>query len=192
MIWRRSSEEHQKPKAALIGIIVILLGFIVLWTECRTYLRSYMWHIRRGNQVEIYGHRLVLPLDWWNEVATQNLSLITRAWIPHRSIGAGIIVRPIQTNEVFHTDADLARAQELQIKNFNLANRKGGRDTSASRTMSALILNTKLFPLYCTREDFMSLEITITCGASGFPYELKYEGPPDREQEGTQILSSMQ
>jgi hypothetical protein len=169
-----------KSLITLIAALTLVIGLVNV--EYGQYAYAVAWHFIHGNYAEIAGHRVNLPLLWWQENSnSDNTTLLVRA---ERSVSIEIKVRPAFPDEVRDTTQELLNSTQTFV-----SNRKSS--AGVQTVVSMVTLNPKPFTLYCKRED-TGIFTDLRCLAARVPYVFIYDGTPTREREAETILSSLE
>lgn len=176
------------------GCFGVVLALLTVWAIFFTDAKALVWHIRHGNVTRIAGHEVALPLSWWRSLDKGDTGTIERAYLRRDPTGASIDVRYPGPSEKAATDKETF-ATFQQMSDLANARMKSRLQASASdhsgRMWSATIIPTRVFPLYCIRNEMSPYLASLTCTSSHIAYMIEYEGSVSTEREAEQILSSM-
>ena len=172
---------------------LLILVFAVLAFRYRQYAYAILWHCEHGNYASFPGHRIRLPLFWWEEQDTSQWEtyLIKRATTRFNRVQVPDIevshIIPAFQMTIVNTDEEEMDKIQRVISSFN------ARKESASRE-TLVTIKAKSMTLYCMRSDLgMSLFQTamLSCNAPKFPYSVTF-GPTTQEGEAESVLSALE
>lgn len=170
-----------KGRAAWI-VLCLALVILTLGGSYRSYLRALAWHMRYGQYVRFGGHRLTLPLLWWEDDRPRYESpFLLRAHGAHGSMGIDILWIPAE--QMPREGSDLPKEQDQEISRLS----HGGKPH-----MSRYVIKTKSQDLYCIRQGTPPNFYSIQCQAYGLQYLIGYMGPYAPEKEAEQIFSTLE
>ena len=169
-------------RAAWIALCLLLV-ILALGVPYRSYLRALAWHMRHGQYVRFGGHRLTLPLLWWEDDRPWYESpFLLRAHGAHGSMGIDILWIPAE--QVPREGTDLPKHEDLEISRF--------AHDGKSLHMSKCVIKTKSQDLYCVRTGTPPHFYAIQCQAYGLQYLISYMGPYGPEKEAEEIFSTLE
>ena len=174
-----------------MSLLVLLVAVLVFryWQ----YASAILWHCEHGNYASFPGHKIRLPLFWWEERDTSQWEtyLLKRA-APRffRAQVPDIEVRhiiPAFEMTIANTDQEEIDKVQRAISSLN------ARKESASReTLVTIKANGMTF--YCMRSELgvpLFPTATLNCNAPKFPYTVSL-GPMTREDEAESVLSTLE
>lgn len=178
--------------AACSGLTLVMLAICAVFF---TDAEALVWHILHGNETRIAGREVVLPISWWKSLDRGETGTLERAHLWRDPTGASIDVRYPKPLEKQATDEETLAAFQRVSARFDAYVRSAGQASeskTSSGAWSALVIQTKAFPLYCLRSELGQSFTSLTCTSSQIAYMIEYEGSAATEREAEQILSTMQ
>jgi hypothetical protein len=155
------------------------------------YAYALAWHCVHGNNAEVGGRRVRIPILWWRESDPNayDTSLLVRSYPANILNRPQIVVRPTLPGEVQDNDLQGLRTSQAIITLQN-------KDAFLKKQSSLVSLNPKAFTLYCVREDITPFGVailsTLSCRAAKTHYSFTYSGSPALEKEAELILSTLE
>lgn len=178
--------------STLVGLAAFALLVVAACLQYRWYLRAIAWHCLHGNHAEVAGHRVALPLVWWEEKDPLHWDTyhLVRACpgplCPSADIEIGRVNPALQTNAT-ETDQQELEKDRRMVSLFN--------QRQPQSNASIVVIRTPAMNLDCVRG---SLGVSLPggsgwsiCGAPGFPYTISFHAPTS-EREAESILSTLQ
>jgi hypothetical protein len=182
----------------VLALLIPAAAFVAL--RYRRYAYALAWHCRHGNYATFPGHRIKLPLTWWEEKDTV---LWEHYFLKGACTGAVClepeieVTRVVPLQEAFIPDSDQAEMEEQEhaITRWN-ENELQGLPLTLSDSL--VKLGTRHNTLFCEKRSLRIGRIeanpSLDCGAARFPYTIMTLawGPPAREQQVESILSTLE
>lgn len=182
--------------------VVIAFVLVAAFPALRYWRYAYAiaWHFRHGNYATFPGHRVRLPLSWWEEKDTVRWEqyFLKRACAGTICIESQINVTHVLPSEEARLPATDQAAMDEREQAIAVLNRHAHPNSAVALTASVLKLRTRSQTLFCEK---IAMRIrnrvgdpSLDCGAAGFPYTImtfSFE-PRSREQEMESILSTLE
>jgi hypothetical protein len=196
-VLSRFAGQVKRQRNVISGAVVLAILISFLWIGYRRYAIALIWHCVHGNQAEVGGHKIILPLLWWKESAhaydTSDMrdrdEWLARACPSSLFSNPEINVSPAVLGEVADSEKEELKLTQRVISDLNQNPTKGW-------SYSLVVLSTSRFSFYCMREQAAmgGLEMFngLRCHAASLKYSINYTGPPERENEVREILLSLQ
>jgi hypothetical protein len=174
-----------------ISILILLLA--VLAFRYRQYAYAILWHCEHGNYASFPGHRIRLPLFWWEERDTSQWeTYLLRRANTHSELAQ---LSQIQVSHIIPafqmtiTNTDQEAMDQIQkvISSLNAKNESASRETLVT-------IKANKMTLYCVRSE-LGLPLfpmaMLNCDAPKFPYSISM-GPITQENEAKSVLSTLE
>jgi hypothetical protein len=186
----------RRRKLFLVAISLLILIAAVPATMYRQYAYAIAWHCWHGNYATFPGHRIKLPLFWWEEEDSIQWDsyVLKRAfpsffWVQLQEIHV-LHVRPAFQMKIVDTDEEELDQLHRLISVFNARKQLQFRHSATLVT-----IKTKTMTLYCLRTDLSVPQVPavalLDCHAPKFPYTVTF-GPLAKESEAKSILSTLE
>lgn len=182
--------QSKRPKLLIICLVAILLLICEQCIEYRSYAFAIVWHCTHGRYSEIGGHKVRIPILWWKaNPYGYGESLVVRASHANMNLDPKIVVTSLPPGTTSGTDQETLKSIQalISVKNHQVV---------SGWSSSLLILDPKLFRLYCIRDVFAFRSVdrysSVQCFAAGIPYSFTYQGSPRHEKEAESILSTLE
>ena len=187
-----------KLLAVVVAFVVVVAALPAI--RYRRYAYAIAWHCRHGNYAEFSGHRVTLPLSWWEEKDTVRWE---QYFLKRACPGAACLEPEIDVTRVVPSQELLIPASdqaEMDQREQAIA-RLNGRVHSTSPvalTASVLTIRTRSRTLFCEKIAMRNGKTVrnsfLDCGAARFPYTILSSsfGMPWREREIESILSTLE
>lgn len=183
----------------IVVVFVILLGGLTAIRYWR-YAYAIAWHCRHGNYATFPGHRVKLPLSWWEEKDTVRWE---QYFLKRACAGAVCLESQISVTHVLPSDeAGIPASDQAELDKREEAiaavNRHAPSNSAVALTASVLKLRTPSQTIFCEK---LTMKVGKTvgvpyldCGAARFPYTIMTStfGPRSYEQEVESILSTLE
>jgi hypothetical protein len=187
-----------KLLTAVIPFVILLAAVpaIRYWR----YAYAIAWHCQHGNYATFPGHRVKLPLSWWEEKDTVRWEqyVLKRACAGVVCIESQInVTRVVPSQEASIPASDQAEMDQRE-RAIAVVNGHAHPNSPVALTASALRLGTRSQSLFCEK---IAMRIGkrvgspyLNCEAARFPYTVMTStfGPPSIEQEVESILSTLE
>jgi hypothetical protein len=172
---------------------LLILLFAVLAFQYRQYAYAILWHCEHGNYASFPGHRIRLPLFWWEERDTSKWEtyLLKRATTRFNGAQAPDIevshIIPAFQMTIMDTDEEEMDKIQRTISSLNAQKESASRETLVT-------IKAKSMTLYCMRSDLgvpPFATAMLSCSAPKFPYSVT-SGPMTQEGEVKSVLSALE
>jgi hypothetical protein len=162
----------------------------------RQYAYAIAWHCWHGNYATFPGHRIKLPLVWWEEEDSIQWDsyVLKRAfpslfWVQLQEINVRHVRPAFQMTIVDTDEKELDHLHRL-ISVFNAR-----RQLQFRHSATLVTIKTKTMTLDCLRTDLSVPQLPavalLDCRAPKFPYTVTF-GPLAKESEAKSILSTLE
>jgi hypothetical protein len=169
----------------LFLLAILVFGFCITFID---YFRAGIWHKRNGDYVNIDGHRLMLPKDWWEYSKGQNGShILTSVSVGLRDTSSGIRVYRVESGTEFEDDADVLKT----VRQMVALARQSQSDSKAMTSASLAVIQSHSVTFYCYKEMLPNGEFRLGCMAAQFPDRLECAGPAKSEKSVEEIISTL-
>jgi hypothetical protein len=185
-----------RRKLFLVVILLLILIAAVPAMMYRQYAYAIAWHCWHGNYVTLPGHRIKLPLFWWEEEDSVQWDsfVLKRAsrsffWVQLQEISVRH-VRPAFQMTIVDTDEEELDQLHRLISYLN------ARPQLQFRHAETLVtIKTRAMTLYCLRTELSVPQLPsvalFNCDAPKFPYTVTF-GPLTQEDEAKSVLSTLE
>lgn len=149
---------------ATAAVVVVFL--LIEFARGSDYRKATEWHRVRGNVIQVNGHKLSLPQDWWErDSSAGGKRLFVKA---SRSLlktwQTGIIIDRKGPNEIKADEATTRKTLEMMIRVGNQ-----GKQTPISSLVVVKAASTKI---YCLKSIIVEPMIELRCDWSGHAHHL--------------------
>ena len=189
----------RRGKLLTVVIALLVLAVAVLAIRYRRYACAVAWHCQHGNYATFPGHRIRLPLSWWEEKDTVRWE---QYFLKGACTGAVCleseidVKRVVPAREALIPDSDRAEMEERQ-QVVAFTNAHAHHSSMAALSASLVKLRTPSYTLFCEK---MGLRIgtrvanpSLDCGAARFRYTIMTSSfGLSSEQEIESILSTLE
>jgi hypothetical protein len=197
-VLSRLARQVKRQRNVVSGamVLAILIGF--LYMGYRRYAFALIWHCVHGNQAEVGGHKVILPLLWWKESAHAHDTYDMRdrdEWLA-RACPSSLFSNPEINVSPVMPGEEVAGTEEEELKLTQRVISSLNQNPTKGWSYSLVVLSTARFSFYCMREQAAlggsDLFNGLRCHATSLKYSFNYTGPPERENEVQEIFLSLQ
>lgn len=112
----KSVSQTWRRKLLIASITVVITLVVISGASYRMYAFTIAWHCLHRNQAEIGGHRIRLPILWWNEKAEDyDTYSLERASPSNTFPSPEIVVRPALSGTIHDTDQQVSKSIQMLI-----------------------------------------------------------------------------
>ena len=183
-------------RRTLLAIVIFFIAawFIADFTEIFSYPQAILWHCSHGNYIYIDGHRMKLPLVWWNDGDQYSHSPTFRRARLTAGVPPMISINYLQPGMRITSTEELVERHKRAVEFLNARH-------SAANQSSLFTITTHWLPLQCENMPMVLesngtsyvLDVRFTmCDAPGLDSSISYSGPSSAYKEAESILSSLQ
>jgi hypothetical protein len=192
MVGRHSMTRRRRLFVVIISLLLLIAAVPAI--KYRQYAYAIVWHSWHGNYATFAGHRIKLPLFWWeeNDPLHWDTYALKRAYPSFLGLQLNDVevshIPPAFQMTIVNTDQE-----ELdQLKRVISASNNVRTKSTNTRTLATI--RTKSMTLYCIRTDLSLPRLPIVdliCYAPKFPYSVAFAATT-QEDEVKSILSTLE